>query len=398
MKLSDKTCKAAKGKEKPYKLADGGGLYLLVNKDGSKYWRMKYRFAGKEKLLAFGTYPLLSLAEARDKRDAAKKQLLAGNDPSNEKKAEKRKIIRNAENTFKVVALEWHENQKGRWSPSHATHIMTRLENDVFPVIGTEPIANLGAPELLNVLRKIEKRDALDIAGRVRQICGQIFRYGIQTGRCSRDPSHDLRDALKTRKTEHFAALDIKEVPAFLRAIERNDARLYARTRRAIRLSLLTFVRPGELRQAKWEEIDFKAKEWIIPAERTKMRRPHIVPLSDQAIAILNEQKEETGFLNTPYVFPSQVRPRAPMSDGTVNVAIKRLGYTDRMTAHGVRALARTAIREKLNYDPDVIECQLAHKASGPLGEAYNRAQFLEKRKVMMQDWADYLEAIGNGQ
>lgn len=396
MKLSDKTCRAAKGKEKPYKLSDGGGLYLLVNKDGSKYWRMKYRYAGKEKLLAFGTYPLLPLAEARDKRDAAKKQLLAGVDPSIEKKAEKRKIIRNAENTFKVVALEWHENQKGRWSDGHALGVMTKLERNAFPLIGNTPIADIDAPALLDVLRRIEKRGALDIAGRVRQVCGQIFRYGIQTGRCSRDPSHDLRDALKTRKTEHLAALDIKEVPEFLQAIERNDARLYARTRRAIRLSLLTFVRPGELRQAKWEEIDFKAKEWIVPAERVKMRRPHIVPLSDQAIAILEEQKEETGFLNTPYVFPSQVRPRDPMSDGTVNVAIKRLGYAERMTAHGVRALARTTIREKLHYDPDVIECQLAHKASGPLGEAYNRAQFLDKRKVMMQDWADYLEKISN--
>ena len=254
MKLTDKTCRAAKPKDKPYKLADGGGLYLLVNKDGSKYWRMKYRYIGTEKLLAFGTYPLISLAEAREKRDQAKKLLANNTDPSAVKKQEKRQTVRNAQNTFKVVALEWHENQRPRWSEGHAQGVLTKLENNVFPMIGHTPIADIDAPTLLDVLRKIEKRGALDIAGRVRQICGQIFRYGIQTGRCSRDPSHDLRDALKSRKTEHLAALEIKEVPEFLEAVERNDARLYARTRRAIKLSLLTFVRPGELRQARWDE------------------------------------------------------------------------------------------------------------------------------------------------
>lgn len=396
MKLTDTACKNAKPKERPYKKGDGGGLYLLVNPDGSKYWRMKYRFLGKEKLLAFGTYPLISLADAREERDKAKK-LLAGNiNPATAKKDEKRKIVRNAQNTFKAVALEWHENQKGRWSDNHANNVLHRLERDIFPFVGAEPITAIEAPDLLDALRKIEKRGALDIAGRTRQICGQIFRYGIQTGRCKRDPSADLRGALKTRKTEHFAALEIKEIPAFLQALERNDARLYNRTRRAIKLSLLTFCRPGEIRQACWEEIDFEAKEWVIPAERMKMKRAHIVPLCCQVLEILKEQKGETGMLNTQWVFPSQVRPKEPMSDGTVNVAIKKLGYKGRMTAHGFRALARTTIREKLGYDPDVIECQLAHKAAGPLGEAYNRAQFLDKRKKMMQEWANYLDAIAS--
>lgn len=396
MKLTDTACKNAKPKEKPYKKGDGGGLYLLVNPDGSKYWRMKYRFLGKEKLLAFGTYPLISLADAREERERAKKLLAGGIDPRTAKKEEKRQIVRNAQNTFKAVALEWHENQKGRWSGNHTGNVLLRLERDIFPFIGAEPIASIEAPDLLEVLRKIEKRGALDVAGRTRQICGQVFRYGIQTGRCQRDPSADLRGALKTRKTEHFAALEIKEIPEFLQALERNDARLYNRTRRAIMLSMLTFCRPGEVRQARWEEIDFDAKEWVIPAERMKMRRAHIVPLPRQALAILEEQRRETGNLNTPWVFPSQIRPKEPMSDGTVNVAIKKLGFKGRMTAHGFRALARTTIREKLGYDPDVIECQLAHKAAGPLGEAYNRAQFLDKRKKMMQDWANYLDAIAS--
>ncbi len=394
MKLTDTACKNAKPKDKPYKKADGGGLYILINPDGSKYWRMKYRFLGKEKLLAFGTYPLISLADAREERDSAKKLLAGCTDPAVAKKDKRRKIVRNTQNTFKAIALEWHEIKKGQWSDNHANNVLLRLERDIFPFIGSEPISNLDAPDLLDVLRKIEKRGALDVAGRTRQICGQIFRYGIQTGRCKRDPSSDLRGALKTKKTEHFAALETKEIPEFLHALERNETRLYNRTRRAIKLSMLTFTRPGELRQARWEDIDLEAKEWVISAERMKMRRAHIVPLCRQAIEILQEQYEETGFLNTPWVFPSQVRPKQPMSDGTVNMAIKKLGFKGRMTAHGFRALARTTIREKLNYDPDVIECQLAHKAAGPLGEAYNRAQFHDKRHKMMQDWADYVDAL----
>jgi integrase len=396
MKLTDTACRTAKPLGKAYKKADGGGLYLLVNKDGSKYWRMKYRFGGREKLLSFGTYPLLSLAEAREMRDRAKKQLTGGIDPGVQKKKDKREITRNSQNTFKAIALEWHANQKERWSEKHYQNVLHRMETDIFPHIGSLPLANIEAPDLLDVLRKIEKRGALDLAGRTRQICGQVFRYGIQTGKCSRDPSSDLKGALKTRKTKHFAALDIKEVPEFLESIKRNDARLYSRTRRAIELSMLTFVRPGELRKATWNEFDFDEKQWTIPAERMKMKRAHIVPLSKQAIKILMEQKEETDHLNTPYVFPSQIRPRDPMSDGTVNVALKKLGYKGRMNAHGFRALARTAIREKLGYEPDVIEAQLAHKAAGPLGEAYNRAQFLEQRTKMMQDWANYIDTLAS--
>lgn len=392
MKLTNIACDSAKPKEKPYKMTDGQGMYLEIKPNGSKYWRMAYRMHGKQKLLALGVYPEISLKDAREKRSEARKLIAEGVDPSRNKKDEKRKASINASNTFKSIALEWHENQKGRWSDNHYNNVLHRLETDIFPSIGSDPIADLEAPHILDMLRKIEKRGALDIAGRTRQICGQIFRYGIQTGRCKRDPSADLKGALKTRKTEHFAAIDTKEIPELLEALERNDARLYARTRRAIKLSMLTFVRPGELRMAKWDEIDLDSKQWVIPAARTKMRRAHIVPLSRQALEILKEQEEETAHINTDWVFPSQVRPKNSMSDGTVRVALQKLGFKGRMTAHGFRALARTAIREKLSYDPDVIECQLAHKAAGPLGEAYNRAQFIEQRTVMMQKWADYLD------
>ncbi|AEP10752.1 tyrosine-type recombinase/integrase [Micavibrio aeruginosavorus] len=396
MTLTNTTCKNAKPKEKPYKLADGGGLYLLVNPNGAKHWRLKYRFLGKEKLLAIGPYPLTSLADARQARDDAKKLIQSGADPVSHKREGKRNALRNAQNTFEAVALEWVENQKERWSPKYAEKVLRGLTVNIFPEIGQRPIAQITPPELLDALRKIEKRGALDIAGRTKQICGQVFRYGIQTGKCTRDASADLRGALKGRKAEHFASIDPKELPAFLKALGQNDARLYARTRRAIHLSMLCFTRPGEIRQAQWSEMDFEARQWVIPAERMKMRRDHIVPLSMQAIAILEAQREETGKLNTPYVFPSQIQPRKPMSDGTVNQAVKRLGYTDRMTAHGFRALARTAIREALGYDSEIIEKQLAHRTSNPLGEAYDRTQFLSQRKKMMQDWADHLDSIAH--
>lgn len=399
MKLTDRECKTAKAKDKQYKLSDGGGLYLLVRTNGSKLWQMKYRFASKEKTLSIGQYPIISLADARAARDNAKRLLAKAPpiDPMAHKQDTKRKAIRKAENTFKAVALEWHELNKGKWSKNYAYKILKGLELNVFPHIGHRPIADITPPELLtDVLRTIEKRGSLDIAGRTRQICGQVFRYGIQTGKCEWNAAENLRGALKPNKTEHFRTLDLKEVPDFLKALERNEARLFERTRRAVWLSLYTFCRPVEIRKARWEDIDFENKVWEIPAELMKMRRPHIVPLSNQVIRILEEQREEVSVLNTTYVFPSQKRPREPMSDGTVNKAIKRLGYGQNMVAHGFRALARTTIREKLDYDSEVIERQLAHKASGALGEAYDRTQFLDKRTVMMQDWANYIDALAS--
>ena len=366
----------------------------------SKCWRMKYRIFGKEKRLAIGVYPLVSLADARQSREIAKKQLLQLTDPSDAKRDGRREAHRNADNTFKAVALEWHEVKKsGGWSDKHTANVLRRLELDIFPYLGNRPISAITAPDVLDALRKIEARGALDIAARVRSICSQIFRFGIQTGKCQADhnPVVHLAGALKTRKTQHFAALESKEIPALLHAISTNDQRLHGCTRRAILFNLLTFVRPGELREAKWDEIDLEQGIWTIPAERMKMRRAHLVPLSKQAITILNEQRSKNQHLNTPWVFPSPIRPRDPMSDGTVLVALKRMGFKDRMTAHGFRALARTTIREQLDYEPDVIEAQLAHKAAGPLGEAYNRAQHLTKRKRMMQEWADYIDTLASG-
>ncbi len=399
MKLNDLVCKGAKPEDRPYKKFDGGGLHLLIKPNGSKLWRMKYRYLGKEKTLSIGQYPIISLADARDARDQAKK-LLAQNppiDPMANKEDNRRKAIRKAENTFKVIALEWHEQNKDRWSKNYAYKVLKGLELNVFPFIGNKPITEITPSELLNeCLRKPEQRGSLDIAGRTRQICGQVFRYGIQTGKCEWNAAENLRGALKTRKTEHFRTIDFNEIPAFLKALERNEARLFERTRRAVQLSLLTFLRPKEIRMARWEDINFEEKMWIVPAEIMKMKREHFVPLSKQAIEVLTEQKKEVEALNTEWVFPSQVRPREPMSDGTVNKAIKRLGYGKDMVAHGFRALARTTIREKLNYDSEIIERQLAHKASGPLGEAYDRTQFLDKRTVMMQEWADYIDALAS--
>lgn len=398
MKLSDTACKAAKGKEKPYKLADGAGLYLFVQPSGAKYWRMKYRYLGKEKVMALGIYPRVTLAEAREARERAKK-LLASNppiDPMAQKEENKIAALLDRVNTFEAVAREWHENHKERWSEGYALKIMRCLENNIFPEIGNRPIAQITPPELLVCLRKIEKRKALDIASKTKQICGMVFRYGIQTGKCERDAAVDLKGALKTRKTRHYRTIDNKKLSSFIQALEKNEARLFERTRRAIWFSMLTFARPGEIRQAQWSEIDFKAKEWRIAAHKMKMRRDHIVPLSKQAIAILEDQKKEVEHLKTDWVFPSQVRPKNPMSDGTVNHAIQHLGFGGDMVAHGFRALARTTIREELGYDSEIIEKQLAHKTSNPLGEAYDRTQFLPERKKMMQHWADYLAAAAS--
>jgi len=271
MKLNDKLCRNTKPKEKPFKLADGGGLYLYVQPDGAKYWRLKYYFLGKERLLALGVYPLISLADARDQRNEAKKLLKAGKDPSTAKKDEKREALRANKNTFRSVALEWHENKKEKWTPHHVLNVMRRLEIDIFPYIGSRPIAEIDPPELLdNVLRKIEKRGSLDVAARVKQICGQIFRYGVATGKCKRDITVDLKGALKTGKTKHFPSLDIKEMPEFLSVLEKNEARLYNRTRRAIWLLMLTFTRTTELIHATWKEFDLENGLWEIPGERMK--------------------------------------------------------------------------------------------------------------------------------
>ena len=393
MKLTDTKCKNAKPAKKLQKLSDGKGLYLEVTTKGAKYWRLKYRMNGKEKRLALGVYPEVTLRQARTATDKARELIAQNIDPSAEKKAQKKKALTKSENTFKAVALEWHRTKNNQWTHKYGHTIMRRLEANIFPALGNRPISEITPPELLDVLRQIEKRGSYDVLKRTTQVCGQIFRYGIQTGRCDRDAAADLKGALQTAQTSHFRTINLKQLPDFLRALERNEARIYERTRRAVWLSLYTFCRPVEIRTARWSDIDFDSKLWTIPAHMMKMKRDHVVPLSKQVIRLLKEQKEEVAPLNTDWVFPSQNKLKDPMSDGTVNKAIKRLGFGDDMVAHGFRALARTTIREELEYDSEVIEKQLAHKSAGSLGEAYDRTQFIGKRKKMMQDWADFVDA-----
>ena len=394
MKLTDTACKAAKTNKKAQKFADGGGMYLEVMPNGSKYWRMKYRYNGKEKRLALGVYPQVSLKEARDKRDRAKKQLEQGIDPGLERK--KTKLIRETqlENTFEAIAREWHEQKSGVLAPAYAKTTLTRLERDIFPHIGSMPITDVTPAMILETLRKVEERGAHDIAKRLLQFCGQIFRYAVQTGRAEQDPSHLLRGALKPAKGKHYAALDIKELPAYLSALERNEARLYHQTRLAMKLIILTFVRTNELRMMRWEEISWDQNLWIIPAHRMKMRRDHLVPLSRQALELLEELKFHNG--HREFVFPNQQNTHKPMSDGTLINAVKRLGYQGKMTVHGFRAMAMTAIKERLGYRHEIVDRQLAHARKNKIDAAYDRAEFLDERTKMMQDWADYLDKIAS--
>jgi integrase len=390
--LTTKEIDTAKPGKKPYRLFDGLGLYIEIAPNGGKYWRLKYNFLGKEKRLAIGKYPEISLLEAREKRDQARKLLTSNIDPSNEKKRQKRDAILNAAITFELVAREWHEHTKERWSASYVTDTMHRLERDIFPKIGNRPIGDISTPELLLVMRAIEKRGAYEVARRMLQICNQIFRYGVVTGRTRYNPAPDLRGALKPIKREHFAAIEIKEIPDFLQALERNEARLYAQTRHAIKFLMLTFVRTGELIAAKWDEFNFEEAEWIIPAERMKMRKAHIVPLAKQSLVILQEMKKLNG--KREWVFASQAQPRQHMSNNTILHALGRLGYQGRMTGHGFRALAMSTIKEKIGYRHEVVDRQLAHAPANKVDAAYDRARFLDERRKMMQEWADYLDRV----
>lgn len=392
VKLTNTACLNAKPKAKPYKLADGGGLYLLVNPNGAKYWRLKYRYLGKEKVLALGIYPLVTLADAREGRNAAKKQLMVRISPSAAKKGEKRQAILKAEQTFEAVAREWHSKRLDRWKPTHGKSILHRLELDAFPDIGGRPIADISASELLHTIKAIESRGANEVARKTLRICGQVFKYAIITDRRpdGSNPAAALVGALKSYKRGHYAALDAKDIPTFLKKLNSNEARLFPQTLRATRLLMLTFVRTSELIQATWDEFDLEGKEWIIPAERMKMGKEHIVPLSRQVVALLKEQKEMTGTWK--WVFPSTTQPRKHMSNNTILSAIKRMGYNGEMTGHGFRALAMSTIKEKLDYRHEVIDRQLAHAHRNNVDAAYDRAQFLPERRKMMQEWADYLD------
>jgi integrase len=394
MPLTDTGVRNAKPKAKPYKLADERGMFLLVSPGGAKWWRLKYRFNGKEKLLSLGVYPDVGLKDAREKRDAARKLIAARIDPSANRKIQNSARIERAENSFEAIAREWYAKHSPKWAESHASKVLTRLEKDVFPWIGGQPIAEIAAPELLATLRRIESRGAIETAHRAHQTCGQVFRYAVATGRATRDPSGDLRGALQPVISTHHASItDPKEIGALLRAIATYSGEFA--TKCAIRLAPLVFLRPGELRGAEWAEIDLEKLEWRIPKERMKSRVPHVVPLSTQAVAILAELKPLTG--DGRLVFPGVRSRERPMSENTVNAALRRLGYTsEQMTGHGFRSMASTLLNEH-GWNRDAIERQLAHGERDAVRAAYNYAEFLPERRKMMQWWADHLAALAAG-
>ena len=394
MSLSDKAVKAAKPGEKPVKLFDERGLFLLVTPTGGKWWRFRYTYLGKEKLLSLGTYPDTSLAKAREKRDEARKLLADGVDPSQSRKADERAKRLSAANSFEAVAKEWHSRQAHTWAKKHGADVLARLEGNIFPDLGHRPIAEIEPPELLDTVRKIEARGAHDLAHRVLAICGQVFRYGVATGRCKRDPTGDLRGALTPHKPKHQAAVKPEELPELLRKIDAYDKEAGdTLTRLALQLMAATFVRTNELIGAKWEEFDFKAKVWAIPAERMKMRTEHIVPLSHQALAILDELRPLSG--RSAFLFPGRNKDK-PISNNTMLFALYRMGYKGRMTGHGFRAVASTVLNES-GFRSDVIERQLAHCERDEVRSAYNRAEYLPERRKMMQWWGGYLEGIKAG-
>lgn len=389
MSLTDIIVKNTKPRDKKYKLSDEKGLYLLVHPNGSKYWQMKFRFDGKEKILSFGVYPEVTLKEAREKRDASRKQIHSAIDPAAEKKLAKLTRMLDQDNSFENVAREWHEKQKDRYTVKHHKAVLTRLENDAFPLLGSRPINQIKAPELLVAVQKIEKRGAVDLSHRVLQTAGQIFRYAIATGRAERDITTDLRGALTVRKKVNHANLKEDQLPEFLQRLENYHGE--PQTKIALQMLVLTFVRTAELRGMKWSELNFDTAEWHIPAERMKMREKHIVPLSKQAIELLNQVRRLHN--NPDFVFPSRINPHKPTSENTLIYAIYRMGYHSKTTAHGFRATASTILNEK-NFRADVIEKQLAHGERNKVRASYNHAQYLPERKEMMQWWGDYLEKL----
>ncbi len=397
MKLTDTTIRKAKPQPKPYRLFDGGGLYIEVTPPGGKLWRWKYRHGGKEKRLALGTYPEVSLKAAREKHFAARQKLGEGIDPSFARKAEKQ--AQSGGESFEVIAREWVEKFAPNRAESYSKRTLQRFEKDIFPWLGKRSIREIKAIELLQVLRRIESRGALETTHRVMQSCAQVFRYGVATGRVERDPTGDLRGALSPPKGKHRASItEPRRVGELLRAIDTYQGHFI--TKCALRLAPLVFVRPGELRKAEWSEIDFQESEWRIPAERMKMREQHIVPLSRQAIEILQELEPLTnrGLEGKPdaprYIFPGGRTRERPMSDNAVLAALRRMGYSkDEMSGHGFRSTASTLLHEK-GWNHQAIERQLAHAERNAVSAAYNFAEHLPERRKMMQAWADYLEAL----
>ena len=399
--LSELQVKNAKPKDKPYKLSDGGGLFVEVMPSGSRIWRWKFRQAnGKENALTFGPYPEITLQDAREKRLAARRLVLQGIDPAKHRDDAKRLLKERAANTFEKIAREWHANRVPTWSERTAKNVLQRLEADIFPAIGRKPIDELKHLDVIAALRKIEERGASEIAHRQKAVCATIFSYAIQCGFTERNLVTDMKDVLKTVRAGHFAAIETDELPQFLAILDRNEARMFAPTRIALRLMLLCFVRTSELIETPWSEIDLERGEWIIPWQRMKRGKltvnpdmtNHHVCLSRQALALLRELHAITG--RSKYLFPNQRDHEKPISNNTILVALGRMGYKGKMTGHGFRALAMSTIKERLGYRHEVVDRQLAHAPKDKVASAYDRAQFLAERRRMMQDWADYIDAV----
>jgi integrase len=389
MSLSDAKVRNAKSRTKPYKIADGEGLFLFITPAGGKYWRLKYFFGGKEKVLALGVYPEITLADAREQRAQTRKLLASGTDPGEAKKEAKRMATLKAANTFEAVAREWIDKRSHQWASITTEVKVARLEKHIFPKLGTRPIADITPPEVLGMLRVVEDKGTLETAQRAMQICGQIFMYAIATARAVRNPVPDLRGALKSPVVKHRFYLKETELPEYLEKLEAYNGD--PQTKLALRFLLLTFVRTGELRAAQWSEIDWDNAEWRIPPERMKMRELHLVPLSKQAIAVLRELHKYSG--NRQFLFPNQQTPATFMSENTILYALYRMGYHSRATGHGFRSTASTILNEH-GFHADVIERQLAHTEPNSVRAAYNHAQYLPERRKMMQWWADHLDKL----
>ncbi|EFC5781421.1 tyrosine-type recombinase/integrase [Escherichia coli] len=386
MPLNDMQIRRAKPEAKAYTLGDGQGLSLLVEPNGSKSWRFRYRYAGKPKMISLGVYPTITLAEARARRDEARKIVAEGKNPSEVRKEQQLALRIQSENAFEKIAREWHQMKSAKWSAGYASDIIEAFQNDIFPYVGTRPVGEIKPLELLNVLRKIEKRGALEKMRKVRQRCSEVFRYAIATGRAEFNPAADLSSALEVHKSNHFPFLKSDEIPDFLRALDS-----YAGSRLvqiATKLLMVTGVRTIELRAALWQEFDLDNAIWEIPAERMKMRRPHLVPLSTQVLGFLNELKSMTG--NYRYVFPGRNDPNKPMSEASVNQLIKRIGYAGKLTGHGFRHTLSTILHEN-GFNTAWIEMQLAHVDKNTIRGVYNHAQYIEDRKKMMQWYSDFI-------
>jgi integrase len=392
--LTDTEIRRSKPADRPYKLSDSGGLHLLITPAGGKLWRWKYRFAGTEKLMTFGRYPEIALADARERRDEARKLLAKGTDPMAERKAEKTAVIVATEHAFEKIAERWLEHWKGNKSARHAATTRNRLRGNVYPVLGNRPIAEIEPMELVRLATGIEARGASDMAKRILQIVGMVFRYAVAYGYSKRNPAAEIRpsDILKPTTKTNMARIDAKDLPALLRAIEVYEGRQL--TRLAMKLMALTFVRTGELIGASWQEFDPEARRWSIPAVRMKMKTPHIVPLSDQAIEVLELLQTISG--DEDLVFPGEQDKNKPMSNMTILKALERMGYKGRMTGHGFRGVASTILHEQ-GYGHDHIELQLAHAQRNEVSAAYNHALYLEPRTRMMQEWADFLDRTRQG-